>query len=74
MLHYFHKDKIGYFSLQVIKQLLKSLKDVLHPYENALEFSQCMLIDVLKLHLKNVKSASQDKFCFCKIFYFKFIF
>ena len=41
---FFHNDKIGHFSLQVIRQPLDNLKDMLYPYKNASKLSQCMLM------------------------------
>ena len=41
-------------SHQVIRQSLKSLKDVFYLYDNALGFFRYMSIDVLKLYLEKI--------------------
>ena len=64
IIHIFRNDEMGHFSHQVIGQPLENLKDALYPYKNASKLSHYMLIDVLKLHLENARSASQDKILF----------
>ena len=61
VLHYFIKDKICQFSLQINELSLENLMDVIYPYKSTSRLSLYILTIKLIFYLKSTQSTSQDK-------------